>query len=57
VHPDTTCALVLASFLKYQVLPTSALKGLTTHLTGDDLHIRNPPSNELPTAGAAVVKL
>jgi hypothetical protein len=57
VHPDTACALVLASFLKYQVLVTSALGGDTTHLTGDDLHIRNPPPNELPTAGAAVSKL
>ena len=44
VHPDTDCAVVLASFLKYQVLPTSALRGDTTHLNGDALHIRNPPS-------------
>jgi hypothetical protein len=57
VHPDTDCAVVLASFLKNQVLETSALRGLTTHLTGDDLHIRNPPPNGLPTAGAAVSKL
>ena len=51
VHPDTACALVLASPLKYQVLPTSALKGDTTQ-AGDKpgLHIKNPPPKEEPSA-------
>ena len=49
--------MVLASFLKYQVLETSALKGDTTHLNGDALHIRNPPPKELPSAGAVTVSV
>ena len=57
MHPDTCCALVFASFLKGQVLATSALIGLTTHLNGDALHIRNPPSYEAPRFNAVVVKL
>ena len=48
---------MLASFLQYQVLETSALRGLTTHLNGDALHIRNPPSYESPRFNATVVKL
>ena len=49
VHPDTLLAVVLASFLECQDLETSALRGLTTHLNGDALHIRNPPSYEEPS--------
>ena len=49
--------MVLASFLSYQFLETSALRGDTTHLNGDALHIRNPPSYEEPNDMLSVVKL
>ena len=55
VHPDTCCAIVFASPLQYQVLETSALRGLTTHLNGDALHIRNPPPKEEPNGGPVFV--
>jgi len=57
VHPDTACALVFASPSKDQFLETSALIGDTTHLNGDALHIKNPPSYEEPNAGPGSTKV
>jgi hypothetical protein len=57
VHPDTCCALVFASFLEYQSLPTSALRGLTIQFTPPERHIRNPPPKEEPSVGAVTVSV
>jgi hypothetical protein len=43
-YPDTCCAVVLASSLKYQVLETSAPFGDTIHAIDVALQIRYPPA-------------
>jgi hypothetical protein len=48
VHPVTACALVSASFIKYQVLETSVTLGATIQPTEVALHIRNPPCIDNP---------